>query len=82
MPFKDLSIVVSYIFYLQRKYCIIKLKSLEDIADIVCRVEWPKGLRGFEKVGKFPVQPPLGSWPSKRAQPRYDAPGDLRAKNG
>lgn len=82
MTFKDLSIVVSYIFYLQRKYCVIKLKLLEDIADIVCRAEWPKGLRRFQKVGKFPVQLRLGGWPGKRAQPRYDPPGDLPVKNG
>ena len=34
-----------------------------------------------KKIGRFPVQTPLGAWPGLGTQTRYEAPGDLRVKN-
>ena len=33
------------------------------------------------RIGRFPVQTPLGARPGLGAQPRYEAPGDLRVEN-
>ena len=43
--------------------------------------EWPSGLRRCSRIGRFPVQTPLGARPGLGTQPRYEAPGDLRAEN-
>ena len=32
------------------------------------------------RIGRFPVQTPLGARPGLGTQPRYEAPGDLRVK--
>ena len=34
-----------------------------------------------KKIGKFPVQAPLGACPGLRNQPRHEAPGYLWVKN-
>ena len=42
--------------------------------------EWPNGLRRCNSNERFLVQTPLGAQPSLGAQPRNDAPGDLRVE--
>ena len=32
------------------------------------------------RIGRFPVQTPLGARPGLGTQPRYEAPGDLRVE--
>ena len=32
------------------------------------------------RIGRFPVQTPLGAWPGLETQPRYEARGDLQLK--
>ena len=32
------------------------------------------------RIGRFPVQNPLGAQPGLGTQPRYEAPGDLRVE--
>ena len=33
------------------------------------------------RIGRFPVQTPLGARPGLGTQPRYEVPGDLRVEN-
>ena len=38
------------------------------------------GQGGVIRIGRFLVQTPLGARPGLGTQPRFEAPGDLRAK--
>ena len=38
-----------------------------------------KGIR--MRIGRLPVQTPLGAWPGLGTQSHYKAPGDLRVEN-
>ena len=44
------------------------------------REEWRNRLRRCDRVGRFPVQTPLGARPGLGTQPCYEDPGDFDSK--